>query len=207
MPASGVQGQMRLRWPRKTRLPLGPGCRFAAPGMWSTTLRSRAFGASIAPHHDGRADMKPPRKFFEPLAIGAPAPVPRAAGAGRADDPFRAARILEKVRAKAAGDGAAGGRPPRQSRGRHSRRRQGGGARRLHRDGAEERIRRHRPMDAHQRAELALGARRHHADRRRGRAKARRDDAAEGRRALGHRLSRPVAGAARGAAWRDASRS
>src|SRR5947209_19561976 len=65
------------------------------------TLRSRAFGASIAAQYQRRHQMKPPRKFFEPLAIGAPAPY--------RELPVRVERMihfvpahLEKVRAKAA---------------------------------------------------------------------------------------------------------
>ena len=68
-----------------------------------------------------------------------------------------------------------------------------------------DRLRRDRPVDAHQRAQLALGARRHHRDRRRGRQQARRDHAAQGRGRLGHPLSRPAAGPARGPARHQAA--
>ena len=141
--------------------------------------------------------MKLPRNFFKPLAIGAPAPL--------RELPVRLERMIhfvpphiEKIRAKVPELIAPGRRGARQPGGRDPRRRQGGGARGLHRDGAA-RLRPDRPVDPHQRAQLPLGARRHHADRRGGRQQARRDDAAEGRGAVGHPLPRPAAGAARGA--------
>ena len=72
--------------------------------------------------------MKLPRNFFKPLAIGAPPPL--------RELPVRLERMIhfvpphiEKVRAQGAGADRAGRRGARQSRGRHSGRRQGGGAR------------------------------------------------------------------------------
>ena len=79
--------------------------------------------------------MKLPRPFFKPLAIGAPEPF--------RELPVRLERMIhfvpphiEKIRAKVPDLIRAGRRGARQSGGRHPRRRQGSGARGLHRDGA-----------------------------------------------------------------------
>ena len=122
----------------------------------------------------------------------------RLAGAAGAHDPFRAAASGQAAR-QGARTRPSGRRGAGQSGGRHSGRGQGGGAQGLHRDGQGGRLRGDRIVDAHQRAQFALGARRRDRDRRRGRRQARRHHAAEGRWALGHPLSRSVAGAARSA--------
>ena len=71
--------------------------------------------------------MKAPRKFFEPLAIGAPAPY--------RELPMRLERMIhfvpphnEKLRAKARRARVRGRRHSRQSRRRYSRRGEGRGA-------------------------------------------------------------------------------
>ena len=132
--------------------------------------------------------MKAPRKFFEPLAIGAPRPY--------RELPSRLERMIhfvpphnEKVRAKAASlrgqvDVVLGNLEdaiPIEAK--------DGGARRLHRHGAGDRFRLDRPMGARQCAEFAVVPRRHDADRRRDRRQARRRHAAEGRRAPGTSIS------------------
>ena len=78
--------------------------------------------------------MKLPRHFFQPLAIGAPAPL--------RELPVRLERMIhfvpphiEKMRAKVPELVRAGRRGAGQSRGRHPGRRQGSRAPRLHRDG------------------------------------------------------------------------
>ena len=103
---------------------------------------------------------KPPSKFYQPLAIGAPAPY--------RELPVRLERMIhfvpphiEKLRAQDAGNDLAGRCGARQSRRRHPRRCQGGGARRLHRHGRKrKRFRRDRIVDPRQLPQLAVGARR-----------------------------------------------
>ena len=140
--------------------------------------------------------MKHPRNFFKPLAIGAPAPL--------RELPVRLERMIhfvpphiEKLRAKvpeliAQVDVVLGNLEDAIPADAKEAARHGFIAM-----AKAQRLRRDRPVDAHQRARLALGARRPHRDRRRRRRQARRDHAAEGRRRLGHPLSRPVAGPAR----------
>ncbi len=95
------------------------------------------------------AQTKTPAKFYSPLAIGAPAPF--------RERPVRLERMIhfvppqnEKIRAKIPEligqvDVILGNLEDAIPAGR-----QGSGAARLHRDGAGQRFRRHRPVDAHQ---------------------------------------------------------
>ena len=141
--------------------------------------------------------MKLPRNFFKPLAIGAPAPL--------RELPVRLERMIhfvpphiEKIRAKVPEltrqvDVVLGNLEDAIPADAKEAARAGFIEMAQLDYGAD------RPVDPHQRAQLPLGARRHHADRRLGRQQARRDDAAEGRGAVGHPLSRPAARAARGA--------
>ena len=109
----------------------------------------------------------------------------------------------EKIRAKIKDIAGKRRRRPRQPRGRHPRRPEGGGAQGLHRDGARHRFRLDRPVDAHQLPQQPVDARRRDRDRRRGRRQARRHHAAQGRGTLGHPLPRSAAGPARGQARRQ----
>ena len=147
--------------------------------------------------------MKLPRQFYQPLAIGAPAPL--------RELPVRLERMIhfvpphvEKVTAKVPELAAAGRRRARQSRRRDPGRRQGGGARGLHRHGqgastsappacGRGSTRSTRPGRSTTSREI-VG---------RDRQQARRHHAAEGRGRLGHPLPRPAAGAARSQARRS----
>ncbi len=142
--------------------------------------------------------MKAPRRYFDPLAIGAPRPL--------AELPSRLERMIhfipphnEKVRAKAAElvgqvDVVLGNLEdaiPIEA--------QACGPRRLDRDGEGDRLRLERALGARQRAQFALVHRRHDPAGRRDRRQARRGHGPQDRRRLGHSFPRPVSGAARGA--------
>ena len=144
--------------------------------------------------------IKLPRRFFQPLAVGAPEPY--------RELPVRLERMIhfvpphnEKIRAKIPETDPAGRRAcsaTSRTRSRPTPRSRRGAASSRSRKAND--VRRHRAVDAHQRAEQPLGARRPPRDRRRGRRQARRRHAAEGRGAVGHPLPRPAAGPARGQA-------
>ena len=154
-------------------------------------------------HRQARAPETPmtklPRRFFQPLAAGAPAPY--------RELPVRLERMIhfvpphnEKVRAKIPElipqvDVVLGNLEDAIPADAKVAARRGFIALAKAND-----VRRHRAVDAHQRAEQPLGARRPRRDRRRGRRQARRRDAAEGRGAVGHPLHRPAARPARGPA-------
>ena len=109
--------------------------------------------------------MKLPRNFYKPLAIGAPAPL--------RELPVRLERMIhfvpphiEKMRAKvgeliAQVDVVLGNLEDAIPADAKQAARAGFIAM-----AKAQRLRRHRAVDAHQRAQLALGARRHHRDRR-----------------------------------------
>ncbi len=144
-----------------------------------------------------RTDLRNPRAFDKPLAIGAPEPA--------REIPFKPSRMIhfldlsnEKMVRKGAGHRTDGGHLARQPRGRGVGGPQGGGARRADQGGSRDGYGRDGAVDARQFARVAVGARRSDRNRGRDRGQDRGDHGPQGRGPLGHPLRGPTAGPAGG---------